>query len=93
MGYEGTIIGVTGNVLHEDVDYFKEKGANDVLPKPVSMKLLKDYWATHQTGPQSPSSQGKEPRAHGVGAGGNVGASRGANDVEQAQAVEGALAA
>jgi CheY-like chemotaxis protein len=35
IGYSGIVIGVTGNVLKEDVDFFKEKGANDVLSKPV----------------------------------------------------------
>jgi len=43
-GFEDLIVGVTGNVLSEDVDYFISKGANCVLPKPVSMKLLNDAW-------------------------------------------------
>ena len=33
-----------GNVLQEDVEYFKEKGANDVIGKPISMKELNNYW-------------------------------------------------
>lgn len=48
LGYQGAILGVTGNVLKEDVDFFLSKGANDVLPKPVSVKLLNNYWETHR---------------------------------------------
>ena len=46
LGYEGTVLGVTGNALVEDCDYFKWKGADDVLPKPVSLALLNNYWRT-----------------------------------------------
>jgi CheY-like chemotaxis protein len=48
MGYKATILGVTGNVLSEDVDYFMAHGADAVLPKPISLKLLKDYWGEKQ---------------------------------------------
>lgn len=44
LGFQGSILGVTGNVLTEDVDYFKSCGANDVLAKPISMQSLKEYW-------------------------------------------------
>ena len=44
LGFQALIIGVTGNVLAGDVNYFLSKGANRVLPKPVSMDLLKDAW-------------------------------------------------
>eukprot|EP00523_Entomoneis_sp_CCMP467_P006567 CAMPEP_0168731088 /NCGR_PEP_ID=MMETSP0724-20121128/7069_1 /TAXON_ID=265536 /ORGANISM="Amphiprora sp., Strain CCMP467" /LENGTH=534 /DNA_ID=CAMNT_0008778053 /DNA_START=146 /DNA_END=1750 /DNA_ORIENTATION=+ len=44
MGFEGLIFGVTGNVLGEDVDFFTSKGANLVVPKPVSMKILNHAW-------------------------------------------------
>ena len=40
MGYKGLIIGVTGNTMQFDIDHFIEKGANSVIPKPVSTKLL-----------------------------------------------------
>jgi CheY-like chemotaxis protein len=39
-GYKGLIIGVTGNTMQFDVDHFIEKGANSVLPKPVSTTML-----------------------------------------------------
>jgi CheY-like chemotaxis protein len=48
MGFKGTILGVTGNVLSEDVDFFKEQGADDVLGKPISMDRLNDCWEKHQ---------------------------------------------
>ena len=57
-GYTGTILGVTGNVLQEDVDYFISKGADDVLPKPVSMALLNNYWKSHAS-PREETSQEK----------------------------------
>ena len=43
-GYQGIIVGVTGNVLSEDVDFFIEHGANRVLSKPVSLKRIQSYW-------------------------------------------------
>jgi len=40
-GYGGLIIGVTGNALPADVDYFLDSGANAVLTKPVDTEKLK----------------------------------------------------
>ena len=40
LGYSGLIFGVTGNVLPEDVNYFKSMGADDVLSKPISLQVL-----------------------------------------------------
>lgn len=48
LGYTGTILGVTGNVLSEDVNHFKSKGADEVLAKPVSMERINDYWHHHK---------------------------------------------
>lgn len=39
-GYFTPIIGVTGNVLPEDQQYFLCSGANRVLRKPLSLPLL-----------------------------------------------------
>ena len=39
-----TIIGVTGNVLADDINYFISAGANKVLPKPVNLALIEDCW-------------------------------------------------
>ena len=38
------IIGVTGNVLTEDVSYFIEMGANHVLAKPVNLFAIEQCW-------------------------------------------------
>ena len=38
------IIGVTGNVLAEDVNHFLDCGANSVLPKPVKFPKLEELW-------------------------------------------------
>ena len=40
LGYEGVIIGVTGNTLQSDIDEFKLHGANDVLPKPLDITVM-----------------------------------------------------
>ena len=39
-GYIGFIIGVTGNVMQQEVDIFMSKGANKVLFKPLDMFKL-----------------------------------------------------
>ena len=40
LGFKGVIIGVTGNVLTEDVETFLSHGADVVLPKPVDVEEL-----------------------------------------------------
>jgi hypothetical protein len=44
LGFAGRVVGITGNVLKDDVKSFLDAGADLVLPKPVSsadlMKLL-----------------------------------------------------
>jgi signal transduction histidine kinase/ActR/RegA family two-component response regulator len=44
LGYGGVVVGVTGNVLEEDVEFFQSKGADRVLPKPVNLKSLQGCW-------------------------------------------------
>jgi hypothetical protein len=39
-GCDSFIVGLTGNLLAEDVQYFKECGATEVLPKPFSFEDL-----------------------------------------------------
>ena len=39
-GCDSFIVGVTGNLLEEDVSYFKECGASEVLPKPFVFEDL-----------------------------------------------------
>jgi CheY-like chemotaxis protein len=43
-GYPALIIGVTGNVLVEDVAYFKSMGADRVLSKPVNIAAIEQCW-------------------------------------------------
>lgn len=41
------IVGVTGNMLTEDVEYFVSCGANAVLPKPLKLSKLECIWKEH----------------------------------------------
>ena len=41
-GYTGLIIGVTGNVFESQVAFFRSKGADMVLPKPLDLRDLED---------------------------------------------------
>ena len=41
-GYKGNIIGVTGNVMPEDIDAYLRCGADRVLTKPVNQEYLKE---------------------------------------------------
>jgi signal transduction histidine kinase len=52
IGYKGIILGVTGNVLLEDVEFFKDHGANEVLSKPIRYDIIKAYW-DHKHGTNS----------------------------------------
>ena len=40
LGYKGLIIGITGDSLEADMDFFLSQGANLVLSKPVDMRKL-----------------------------------------------------
>ena len=46
-GYDGLIVGLSGDTGEEDVKYFKDHGANAVLPKPFNVDeldvILKDF--------------------------------------------------
>ena len=46
LGCTARIIGITGNVLAEDVALFKASGANHVLPKPVKLASIDACWAS-----------------------------------------------
>ena len=43
LGYNGVIIGVTGNALPEDVKDFIDHGADAVIPKPFDIDVFKRY--------------------------------------------------
>ena len=44
LGCDAFIVGITGNVLPEDVTYFQNSGANCVMPKPINMESLEGIW-------------------------------------------------
>jgi signal transduction histidine kinase len=46
LGFDGIILGVTGNVLSDDIEFFRDHGADDVLPKPISLASLRLCWET-----------------------------------------------
>jgi len=46
LGYKGKIIGITGNVLKEDVEEFMKTGADIVLPKPLNRSDLGSFLAS-----------------------------------------------
>tara|TARA_A100001015_G_scaffold263147_1_gene309900 strand:- start:54 stop:1280 length:1227 start_codon:yes stop_codon:yes gene_type:complete len=48
LGYENPIIGVTGNVMDDDVEKFKKKGVNEVLGKPVKNDDLRELLARYK---------------------------------------------
>ena len=43
-GYEVVIIGITGNVLPDDINFFKLQGADEVLLKPINYNALIDTY-------------------------------------------------
>eukprot|EP00934_Nitzschia_sp_Nitz4_P001676 Nitzschia sp. Nitz4//scaffold91_size79674//2396//5074//NITZ4_005353-RA/size79674-processed-gene-0.86-mRNA-1//1//CDS//3329560058//1676//frame0 len=44
LGCKARIFGVTGNVLAEDVAFFKSSGADSVLFKPISLSVVEGAW-------------------------------------------------
>ena len=48
MRYRGVVIGITGNALPEDLDNFRDHGANVVLTKPLTnAKLMEAMKKSH----------------------------------------------
>jgi len=47
MGYTGFVVGVTGNLLPEDIGYFMDCGADAVLPKPFRYNHLEELLIEH----------------------------------------------
>ena len=50
LGSTSVIVGITGNVMPNDVALFRSKGANGVLPKPFQMKDLEALWESMEYG-------------------------------------------
>lgn len=51
MGCSSYIVGVTGNVMSEDVDHFRNSGADWVLAKPFRMEALEQLWVENDVTP------------------------------------------
>ena len=47
LGSDVFIVGVTGNLLAQDVNLFKDSGANAILPKPFKLSDLECLWVEH----------------------------------------------
>jgi CheY-like chemotaxis protein len=43
LGYTGLIVGVTGNSLQADIDFFLESGADRVFIKPLEVEKFTSY--------------------------------------------------
>ena len=50
LGYTGVVIGITGNALPEDLDTFRNHGADVVLTKPLTNAKLLDAMAMTRGG-------------------------------------------
>ena len=50
LGCKALIVGVSGNVLPADVQYYRSMGADAVLAKPLKFAELKEIWAAAATG-------------------------------------------
>lgn len=53
MGCSSYVSGLTGNVMSEDVEHFRQSGANWVLHKPFKICDLEEQWIEHGVGPLS----------------------------------------
>ncbi len=50
MGSDTFIVGITGNLLPEDVEFFRDQGANEVLPKPFNISDLEEILMEYGVG-------------------------------------------
>jgi CheY-like chemotaxis protein len=53
MGCRSLIVGVTGNVLPQDIDHFKEQGANTVLAKPLNIEAFESTLRGYRPPPRT----------------------------------------
>jgi signal transduction histidine kinase/FixJ family two-component response regulator len=71
-GCDLLIIGVTGNLLPEDVNYFKEQGADAVLGKPLDVKLFEELVVDLRETAAEERKPGDEAAAVGADMGGET---------------------
>jgi len=57
LGCSAFVVGITGNVLPEDVARFKDAGANAVLPKPFKLAALEQLWTEYGVSGSNQSSK------------------------------------
>ena len=50
MGCQVPVLGVTGNLLPEDVKFFKEHGADQVFGKPLNLTRFEEFMRDHSVG-------------------------------------------
>jgi len=50
LGSDAFIVGITGNLLPEDIEHFKDQGANEVLPKPFNISDLEEILMEYGVG-------------------------------------------
>lgn len=65
MGVRCAIIGLTGNALPEDMDRFKQAGANHVLTKPVDCKALREALVPFDRCRKNSNSNGAKVKTNG----------------------------
>jgi CheY-like chemotaxis protein len=57
MGCSSFILGVTGNVMSDDVDHFRNCGADWVLPKPFRLDAFEEQLIEHNVSPNTKAEQ------------------------------------
>lgn len=57
LGYDGIVVGVTGNALPEDLAYFKDHGADLVITKPLTNAKLMEAICITNAGRSSAGQQ------------------------------------
>merc|ERR1711935_1192420 len=62
LGSDVFIVGVTGNLMAEDVSYFRECGSNAVLPKPFRINELEDIIIENHISRHQPYELDGEPQ-------------------------------
>jgi CheY-like chemotaxis protein len=50
LGSDTFIVGITGNLLPEDIEHFRSQGANEVLPKPFNISDLEEILMEYGVG-------------------------------------------
>ena len=55
IGFDVFIVGVTGNMLADDVAYFRSCGANTLLGKPFKIASLEEIWSEYGVTSCTPS--------------------------------------